>query len=224
MVTENTHLVLGGSMKVENNVIKSISFDQHEIIRNILTLHCEGRNIDLDMTFGNGNFYQKGVVRPKLAVELNFDLAKKHGVICASCLHLPFADDSQGIVMLDGPYGVGSGKSLETNVKGRNITPGRFGCFRTGQILLDFYHDAIREAYRILKPKGMLIQKIQGVVGSGKQWTTHIDSVGFAREAGFCYVDEFLLLAKARPISGKIKKQRNARKYHSFFYIFRKEK
>lgn len=205
------------------NVIKSISFDQHEIIRNILTLHCEGKSIDLDMTFGNGRFYQKGIERPKLAVELNFELAKKYSVICASCLHLPFADDSQEIVMLDGPYGVGSGPSLNEKVKGQNITPGRFGCFRTGQILLDFYREAIKEAFRVTKPGGRLIQKIQGVVGCGKQWTTHIDSVGFAREVGFRYVDEFLLLAKARPISGKIKKQRNARKYHSFFYVFGKD-
>ena len=205
------------------NVIKSISFDQHEIIRNILTLHCGGGNIDLDMTFSKGGFYKNGVVRPKLAVELDQELAKKHGVICADCTALPIESASQRVVILDPPFGIGSGASLNRIVKGRNITPGRFSCFPNHDALFGFVSKAIGEAYRVLAHKGILILKIMPVVACAKQHMTHIHAANVAREIGFYFLDEFVLMAKARPISGKIKRQQHARRFHSYFFVFRKD-
>ena len=43
-----------------------------------------------------------------------------------------------------------------------------------------------------------------------------------ATKIGFYTVDEFILLAKNRLHSGKIKKQYHARKFHSKFYVFKK--
>ena len=40
-------------------VIKSISYNQHEILRNILDLHCGGNGPDVDITYSVGNFYGK---------------------------------------------------------------------------------------------------------------------------------------------------------------------
>lgn len=43
-----------------------------------------------------------------------------------------------------------------------------------------------------------------------------------ATKIGFYTIDEFILLAKNRLHSGKIKKQYDARKFHSKFYVFKK--
>lgn len=43
-----------------------------------------------------------------------------------------------------------------------------------------------------------------------------------AMNIGFINDDEFILTAKSRLISGKIKKQNHARKFHSNFLIFKK--
>lgn len=197
--------------------IKSISFDQTEIIENILKLHC-AHYIDADVTYSSGNFYKK-LPRPKWCSDIapKFDF-----VIKADCRDLPVEKESFNTVILDGPFGVGSGPSLLVKKKGQNITPGRFGCFKTGKDLLGFYREALLEMARILKPGGILIQKIQPVVGCGKQWPTHFVSLEAAFKAGFVFKDEFILLAKQRPISGKVKNQQHARKFHSYFYVLQK--
>ena len=49
------------------DTIKSIGFDQHEMIRNIITLHCP-EGIECDTTYSKGNFYNKkdcGIAAPK---------------------------------------------------------------------------------------------------------------------------------------------------------------
>ena len=198
-------------------MIKSISFDQTEILENIIALHC-AHYIDADVTYSKGNFYKK-LPRPEWCSDLapQFDFVRQ-----ADCRNLPVENESFNTVILDGPFSVGSGKSLLVKKKGQNITPGRFGVFRTGKLLTEFYEQSIPEMYRILKPGGILIQKIQPVVACSKQWLNHFVSIKAALAAGFTFKDEFVLLAKQRPISGKIKKQQHARKFHSYFYVFKK--
>jgi len=46
-------------------MIKSISYDQTEIIKNILLLHVPTKRIDVDSTYSVGNFYKNtGIVEP----------------------------------------------------------------------------------------------------------------------------------------------------------------
>lgn len=200
-------------------MVKSISYSQDEIIDWILELHCKSP-IELDPTFSKGNFYK---TRPK--PKFCFDIAPQSNFVQqADCRNLPLDSGIITTAILDGPFGIGSGPSLITKTEGQNITPGRFGCFPTGKILFDFYTDTLKEMYRVLMPEGVLILKIQPVVGCGKQWFTHFHCIKTATELGFYPKDEFVLLAKQRPISGKIKKQQHARKFHSYFYVLIKTK
>ena len=45
--------------------IRSISFDETEIIEDILRLHIESGQIELDPTYSTGNFYKKLSIKPK---------------------------------------------------------------------------------------------------------------------------------------------------------------
>ena len=45
-------------MAVEyNNLIKSIGYNQHSILKDIMDMHNEGKPFDADMTYSKGNFY-----------------------------------------------------------------------------------------------------------------------------------------------------------------------
>ena len=52
------------SQKKTDGLIKSISYSQTEILRNILTLHVPGGVIDCDPTYSTGGFYRDGVISP----------------------------------------------------------------------------------------------------------------------------------------------------------------
>lgn len=199
-------------------MILSYGYNQDEIIDNIIELHCK-HYIDCDPTYGNGGFYKKRP-RPKFCSDL---YPKFNYVVKADCRDLPLKSESVNTLILDGPFGIGQGPSTKKKIDGQNIIIQRFGSFKSGKELFDFYIDAIDEANRVLKIGGILIQKIQPVVGSGRQWMTHILSSSHAQNLGFFHLDEFILLRKNVLVSGKWKTQRHARKGHCYFYVFRKD-
>lgn len=200
--------------------ISSISYSQEEIIRNILTLHCNGENIDCDPTYSKGVFY-KNIPRPIYT----FDLYPQDDItVQADCRNLPLDDESVNILMFDPPFVIGSGPSLLNDVEGQSIIQKRFTGFKSGVELWEFYRNSLDEFYRVIKKGGTLIFKSQDVVGCGKQWLSHVEIINYAYKIGFYPKDIFILNAKNRIISGKVKHQEHARKFHSYFLVFKKEK
>ena len=73
-------------------MIKSVSYDQSEILRNILELHVPGKRIDLDCTYSKGNFYKgTGIEKPALRFDIRpLDSSVAYG----DARKLPVADGS----------------------------------------------------------------------------------------------------------------------------------
>lgn len=106
-----------------------------------------------------------------------------------------------------------------------NIINKRFGVYKHEQELHKFYVDSMKEAYRILKQGGILIFKCQDKVSSGKQYMSHCFIQNAAIDIGFYPKDLFILLAKSRIVADwQIKNQKNARKFHSYFWVFEKSR
>jgi hypothetical protein len=189
--------------------IKSISFDQNEIIQNIIALHTGP--IQADVTFGMGNFYKKGILRP----EFCFDLSPRvPGVIPADVCRLPLADASLKSVMFDPPFMARTGPGATFKA--------RFGeLVGTIKDLWNFYFQAMKEIHRVLVPGGWLVFKCQDGVLSGVNNFTHAEIYAIVKCLGFKPVDLFILLAKNRMNHPDHHRQLHARKYHSYFWVFR---
>ena len=202
-----------------DELVRSISYDQSEIIRSILKLHVPDGRIDCDPTYSTGNFYKgTGIGPPRLKFDIN---PQAEGVVRADARHLPIGDASIACMMFDPPFLATKGRSLEEG-RGNRINR-RFGVFPDEVSLHRFYADALREAYRILKPGGILIFKCQDKVSGGKQYLSHVFILNTAVETGFYPKDLFVLLAKNRLVADwQAKSQKHARKYHCYFEVLQK--
>ena len=201
-------------------MIKSISYDQSEIIKWILQLHVPKGKIDCDPTYSIGNFYKNtGVEKPLYKFDINPQVDE---VEYGDSRELPLEDSSINCMMFDPPFLATTGKSLSEN-NDSNIINKRFGVYPSEQELHQFYIDSLKEAYRVLNDRGILIFKCQDKISSGKQYMSHCFIHDEAVKLGFYPKDMFVLLAKNRIVADwQLKNQKNARKFHSYFWVFEK--
>lgn len=200
-------------------LVRSIGYDQGEIIRNILRLHVPEGKIDCDPTFSTGAFYNGTGIDPPL---LRFDIhPQAEGVTEADARHLPIPDNSLTCMMLDPPFLATKGRSLKEG--NSNRINRRFGVYPDEKSLHQCYAEMLKEAHRVLKTGGILIFKCQDKVSSGKQYMSHVFVMNAAVETGFYPKDLFVLLAKNRLVANwQTRNQKHSRKYHCYFIVFQK--
>lgn len=211
---------MAGKLNLETNTnnymtqtIKSFSFNQEEIIENILTLHSKNKRIDVDATYSTGVFYRSGrIAQPSFKFDIK---PQAEGVVKGKSSTLCLEDNSINTLMYDPPFIVNKyGKSCKLKMIKR------FGCYKTIGALKKDYRKSMQEFQRVLKVGGIVIFKCQDLMYSG---TNHMISdwiVTTAEKFGFEPIDKFILLSNKRIINIGI--QRHARKYHSYFLIFKK--
>ena len=201
-----------------SDIIKSISYDQDELLQWIIRLYVEDGRFDIDPTFSTGGFYRK-IPQPKLCYDL---VPQKDGVLQADCRKLPIKSGSVRSIIIDPPFLATTGKSLQSN--NGNIINRRFSVARSERELAALYEAAIMEANRVLCPGGILVFKCQDKVSSGKQYMMHCNVYQWAILHGFEVLDLFVLLARSRLVANWQRNQKHARKYHCYFWVFRKRK
>ena len=202
-------------------MIKSLSFNQQQIIQNIISLYIPSKQIDLDPTYSKGIFYKNASFNQPT---LKYDLVPQvDGVLQADCRQLPLQDQSINSIMFDPPFLATTGPSLNSS-QNNNLINKRFGVYPNEQALHQMYCDSLKEFWRILKPEGILIFKCQDKVSSGKQYMTHVYTINMAEEIGFYSLDLFVLGVESRLVADWQKNQKHARKFHSYFLVFQKPK
>ena len=201
-------------------MIKSISYDQSEIIKGILQLHVKSGKIDCDPTYSKGNFYKNtGIEEPIFKFDINPQTPE---TVESDARNLPLMDNCLNCIMFDPPFLATTGKSLTENNENNYINR-RFGVFPSEQELHQFYIDSMKEFHRVLKNDGILIFKCQDKISSGKQYLSHVFIINEATKIGYYPKDIFVLLAKNRLVADwQVKNQKNARKYHSYFLVLQK--
>tara|TARA_Y100001973_G_C5033858_1_gene249397 strand:+ start:51 stop:659 length:609 start_codon:yes stop_codon:yes gene_type:complete len=196
-------------------VIKSYSFSNTEILQNINKLYLDNKGIELDPTYSKGNFY-KDFPKPKFASDImpRFDFVKK-----MNSTQLNFKSNSLNSICFDPPFLIGYGNAKAN----KNINALRFGIFKYYEDVLEYYKKSVKEFRRILKVNGILLFKSQDYsVSSNKSYFLHNDVYNICTEKNFEGIDLFILLAKNRIYNPNLK-QRHSRKFHCYWYVFKKK-
>ena len=214
-----------------SNIIKNISFDQSEILWNIMQLYNDGKPFDCDMTASELKFYgdrggKYNIPVPKILFDVypqseNIQKIEKWG-------NLPLEDNSIHIIVIDLPFVVSPANSpsaVNPN-KGSQLIARRFAAYYPVDNLYLSYYNWLRNAYRVLDEGGICVFKEQSVISGGIRHNTDEFSYMAAERVGFKMVDKFILEAKARLISNAKYKdgQKHSRSFTSQFLVFVKEK
>ena len=203
-------------------------------------MHNNGIPFDCDPTYSIGNFYGKFKITDKDGLSKDIEIPQPQycydvnpqveGVEKIEPLgKLPLKDESIESINIDLPFAISGGPSMNTpdidengNKVKNNIISRRFASYYPVAQLLESYRHWITEAYRVLKKDGILCFKCQPTITGSKFLNSPYFSRLIAESVGFDSLDEFILLAKNRLVSGKIKKQQHARSFHSYFLVFKK--
>lgn len=197
-------------------VISTINYNEQEIIRDILFLHTDNKPIDCDPTYSTGHFYKDWAQPPKH----KFDkFPQAPGVIEATSDKLPLEAGSVEAIMFDPPF-VMTGDTYGEAKKGSSIIAKRFTGFHDFDELKQMYSGSLKEFARVLMGGGIVIFKCQDCVVGSLNHFSHCWVMFEALKFGFYPKDLFILLARNRLTDGRI--QQHARKYHSYFWVFKK--
>jgi hypothetical protein len=199
-----------------NEVIKSVYGNQIDIIKSIMKL-CHIERFDVDVTYGNGMFY-KEIEKPVYCFDLDGDLP---GVTQSSSDDLPLGDQSVSSMMFDPPFLTYVRAAREGN--GNMIMAKRFAGYWRYDELEAHYRATIKEAYRVLDKKGIMVIKCQDIIHNHKMHATHVNIISDWTSGLFRLKDMFILPAKHRmPSPNRKGTQKHARIFHSYFLVLEK--
>jgi DNA methylase len=215
-----------------------------EMFAEIAELHLPIGSYVADVTYGKGVFWQNipegnynlqfSDIDAKVTRDLTHDILVSNNI---DCRQLPFQQNSFDGLVLDPPYmeglfrrdtehlaGSGTHAAFRASYSNGLATQTLEGEPKWHDAVTDLYIKAGREAYRVLKPGGVLIAKCQDEVSANKQRLTHVEIISAYESLGFYTKDLFVLVRPNRPGVSRLKTQVHARKNHSYFLVFQKIK
>ena len=201
-----------------NEVVRSVYFNQTEILRGITQLHCPN-GFDCDVTYGNGAFY-KNLPQQRLKIDID---PQQDGVTRACSKALPLRAGTIQSIVFDPPFLTYIRSGREGN--GKMVMSGRFSGYWRYDELETHYQGSLVEAYRVLVAEGVLVFKCQDIIHNHKMHCTHATVIEMAERVGFRLLDLFVLAANHRlPAPNRNGTQKHARIFHSYFLVFKRDK
>ena len=175
-------------------VISAYSDGNDRTFPRILSLYVAPGSIIADVTFGKGVFWRQ--------IPLDqFELLATDIQDGVDCRDLPYKNETIDCVVLDPPYmhtpgGTAHEAHSPFEEHYRNNGSGNRTKSKYHDAVLDLYQDAGREAYRVLRDRGVLIVKCQDEVCSNRQRFTHVEIMQMYDELGFVAEDLFVVMRK----------------------------
>lgn len=188
-----------------------------EVFPQILSLYVTPGSRIADVTYGLGVFWRN--VPAGLYQLLATDISD--GI---DCRNLPYDDCSIDCVVLDPPYMHSPGGTAHTAHTAfedhyRNNGTGNRTKKKYHEAVLELYAEAGREAFRVLRERGVFIVKCQDEVCSNRQRFTHVEIMQEYQRQGFVAEDLFVVMRQNRPGVSRAVRQVHARKNHSYFLV-----
>lgn len=198
-----------------------------DVFPQVLDLHVPRGAAVADITHGKGVFWRQ--VDPDAYRVLASDILT--GV---DCRDLPYPDESLDCVVFDPPYMEGFYRRRAAEAAGNGSHRTFRDTYSGGRAqrhsakyhaaVLAMYVETGAEISRVLRPGGVAIVKCQDEVSANRQRLTHIEITNTYTQHGFHARDLFVIVRTNRPGVSRILTQRHARKNHSYFLVFEKER
>jgi SAM-dependent methyltransferase len=191
--------------------------DNDLLIEQVAQLYLRPGMRVADITYGKGTFW------------LRIDLDKYHFfpsdiVTVPECPHdfreeLPYEPDSFDVVVFDPPYTHNPGQMIvNDSYQLKETTKGFYH-----DDIIKLYRQGMTQAVRILKPGGTLWVKCMDEIESGVQRLSHIEIYEIARLALSLQIQDLFVITQKYPPVVQHKRQKHARKNHSYLWVFRKD-
>jgi hypothetical protein len=191
---------------------KSVFDNEQELLKALIDLHLNGKDIECDPMYFKGNFYKDGVNRPKYISDLN-PQSPDCEQYDACNLRLKLGLSNLVSIILDPPFMVGNRASQKEFYSSKTHT-----IYKDFKELESNYRAILVEAHAVLKKNGVLIFKCQDYTDS-KTTMTHCLVYNWAIEHGF-YPKDLAILVKPNKVTNPNLKQRHLRKIHTYFWVF----
>ena len=202
-------------------VLTAYSDGNDKLFPRILDLYVKPQSVVADVTFGKGVFWRN-------VPDGRYDLRPTDVLTGTDCRDLPYEDSEIDCVVLDPPYMHSPGGTAHQSHSAfedhyRNNESGKQTGSKYHQAVVDLYEEAGREAWRVLRERGIFIVKCQDEVCSNRQRFTHVEIMNAYQKLGFVTEDLFVMVRNNRPGVSRTIRQVHARKNHSYFLVFWKQ-
>ena len=173
----------------------------------------------LDATVNGGRFW-RGSSRPVIGIDIE---PSHRPTIVADNAAMPFRSGAFEVVVYDPPHIPNQGKDRQKDFNRR------FGLVLRSSKQNDYtfthtFPPFVKEAYRILRPEGLLFAKITDYVHHHRYQWAHIELINAASAAGFFPCDCIVKVRKGPIIDPKWKIAHHTRRQHCYWLVFRKSK
>lgn len=171
----------------------------------------------LDATVNGGRFWRGSHRR---VIGLDIEIQHKPELV-ANNTQMPFRGEIFDVIVYDPPHIPNQGKDNEKDFNRR------FGLVlrspkECGYTFSHTYPPFVTEAYRVLKPEGILFCKVADYVHHHRYNWAHVDFVEAARKAGFRACDCIVKVRKGPIIDPRWKTAHHSRRQHCYWLVFRK--
>ena len=217
-MTTQTKRVVRNGVPRNDLVLSAYQASNEDVFPKILELYVPEGSVVADVTYGKGVFWKN--------VELGrYRLLPSDITDGTDCRNLPYRDGDLDCVVFDPPYMHSPGGTAYASHKPyesyyRNNGTGNRTRSKYHEAVLELYVDGGREAYRVLRDRGVLIVKCQDEICSNRQRFTHVEIMREYENLGFVAEDLFVVMRNNRPGVSRMTRQVHARKNHSYFLVF----
>lgn len=191
------------------NAIKTVSASQDEILNWIIQLYNEGKTFDADLTASQLVFYRKSVPVPAYLYDKYPQRAEVKDLKETDVL----PDGSFSSIVYDLPFILADSHA--------SVIKERFTNFFSAEEMYSANDEMLQRSYRLLKANGLLVVKTMDTSYRGKQYWVSDYVLQNAQFMGLKLLEKFILTSNLRLFS-KTRVQHIARKYHAYFFVFKK--
>ena len=173
----------------------------------------------LDATINGGRFWRESK-RPVIGL----DVERRHRPnVVGDNAQMPFRSEAFEVVVYDPPHIPNQGKD---NLKDFNT---RFGLVlrspkEEGYNFSHMFPPFVSEAFRVLKPEGILFCKITDYIHHHRYQWAHLELIHAAQKVGFRPCDCIIKVREGPIVDPKWKTAHHSRRHHCYWLIFRKSK